>query len=217
MQQDSKGAWPFETSLRVASHLWKELLWWRDPSGKAMATIKKPTGPQGGSSALVVWHNKQAEKPLNVSQAVKPNREWQLARTESSHTTLFGVGGPVQCKVTRGGVWRWDGKPPFLPFPPSRPPSSSLRGEQHALELCSLWPACLLYTEGVLPASECWDWDQMNHVSATSQRTQSQALNLCEIQVFSSVKMVLRTPTFLFRWGGLISYLVSLSMGKNYW
>lgn len=145
MQQDSKRAWPFETSLRVASHLWKELLWWRDPSGKAMATIKKPTGPQGGSSALVVWHNKQAEKPLNVSQAVKPNREWQLARTERSHTTLLGVGGPVQCKVTRGGVWRREGKPPCLPFPPSRPPSSSLHGKQHPLELCSLWPARLLY------------------------------------------------------------------------
>lgn len=123
----------------------------RDPSGKAMATIKKPQDHR--EAALLWWFyiiSRQRSQLLNMSQAMKPNREWQLAGTESSHTTLFGVGGPVQYKVTRGGVWRWDGKPPFLPFPPSRPLSSSLCGEQHPLELCSLWPARLLYTEGVL-------------------------------------------------------------------
>lgn len=34
---------------------------------------------------------------------------------------------------------------------------------------------------------------------------------------FSSVKIVLRTPTFLSKRGGLISYVISLSTGKNYW
>lgn len=34
-----------------------------------MATIKKPTGPQGGSSALVVLNNKQAEKPATEHES----------------------------------------------------------------------------------------------------------------------------------------------------
>lgn len=101
-------------------------------------------------------------------------------------------------------------------FPPSRAPSSSLCGEQHPLELHSLWPAHLLCAERVLPVSECRrGWDQMNHVTAASQ-TRSQALSLCDIQAFPSVKSVLRTLTFLSRWGGLIRYLISLSIGKNY-
>lgn len=34
-----------------------------------MATIKKPTGPQGGSSALVVLNNKQTEKPATEHES----------------------------------------------------------------------------------------------------------------------------------------------------
>lgn len=34
----------------------------------------------------------------NMSEAIRPNREWQLARTESGRTTLFGVGAQYSAR-----------------------------------------------------------------------------------------------------------------------
>lgn len=146
-----------------------------------------------------------------MSLAARPDRE-QLARA-SRPIRCCGSGDQYNARWP-GAVLQTMGS-----LLPAGPVSASLQGAScrgaAPLEGCAAQSLPILTQRGVPPAS--WGWCQMNPGSADPQRTQGQALHQCEAQLFSSVKVVLRTPSLLSRWGGLTRYMVSLNDGKNYW
>lgn len=148
----------------------------------------KATWPQRGSTNMVVLHNKYAKKPAAKHELSNQGQteSSSLLGWRAANIIPPGVGATtmqddqVQCLKMS-----WEGtffiRPVHcLPLGHrSHPPV----GEQHPLEQPTACPSSLL-RGGVLPGSECQDWYQMNHVSATSQRTWNQALHLCGIQFF---------------------------------